>query len=201
MRLHFGSTGALFLLTLLSSLTSAQLLHNSNGQLPSCARRCSVLTQAQSSCGGRSSTSLSTWSCFCAAVWKNSNESPSTMCSSECTNPSDNTAVGTWYTENCGSDNGASEHSGSSGGNGGGSAPAGSSAAPAPSASTAAGTGVTTTPGLNESSCSGWWHCHWVRHSISQPNVQRQFKLTSFPEMGGHDHRHRCRPHHSRIRR
>lgn len=161
--MKFTYTTALTLLpAILAPLASAQILQDqSNGILPSCASSCSALTQAQTSCNGASNVDAQAWSCFCQAVWANSAGALTTMCATTCTSPSDNTLVEQWYTQNCGSDNGASEHGGGSGsGTSGNTGSAPSSAAAAPS-----GTADGSTSGSDGSSggCSGdWFSCHWV---------------------------------------
>lgn len=133
-----------------STMTTAQLLTQGNGNLPSCASSCSILTAAQSQCG-------SNWNCFCTTVWANSNHALTTMCASACTSATDNSAINTWYTANCGSDNGASEHGGS------GSGVASSSANAATSTSTT-NSGGTSASGPNDvdQGQPTWWDGHWV---------------------------------------
>lgn len=149
-------------LLLLASTASAQLLTQGNGDLPSCGQSCSVLTQAQSQCNGAASTSLSAWSCFCQAVWKASAGALTTMCATSCTDPADDSAIETWYTANCGSDNGASEHGGNTGGTGTNNGAASSSAVPSTLPSTTAASG-SYVGGANDQNCADWWSCHWVR--------------------------------------
>ena len=104
---------AQFFLVLAYSLdVCAQLLAHSNGNLPDCADSCDALNSAVKVCNGLHSTSLTTWSCFCQTFWTASDGSITTSCAQSCTNPSDNVGISTWYTNNCGSDNGASEHGG-----------------------------------------------------------------------------------------
>lgn len=163
--MKFSLTTAVYLLpTILAPLASAQILRDqSNGILPSCASSCPTLTQAQSSCNGGSNADAQAWSCFCQTVWANSGGALTTMCTTTCTNPSDNTLIDQWYTANCGSDNGASEHgsSSNSGNNGNsGSAPSSSAAGSGPSTTANAGTSASN---ASSSSCSGgWFSCHWV---------------------------------------
>lgn len=144
-------------LLLSASLASAQLLTNGIGSLPSCGQSCSVLTAASSSCG-------SSWSCFCQNVWKNSNHDLTAVCASSCgAGSTDNAAVSTWYTTNCGSDNGVSEHSSGNSGStngGGGTNAATTSASIVPTSSASA---VSSATGANDQPCASWWDCHWVR--------------------------------------
>lgn len=147
------------LLAFVTSFVSAQLLNSGNGQLPTCAQQCNAFTTAASNCG-------SSWACFCSKVYAASNQDLTTVCAAACPNPTDNTAVVTWYTANCGDDNGASEHGtggggGNGNGNGNGGSPSTSASAAAPSSSTTS-TGVESA-GAPSSNCGGtWWHCHWV---------------------------------------
>ena len=144
------------ILALLTSLSYAQVLTQGNGRLPQCGQSCTVLTTAQQSCNGQSSTSLETWACFCTAVWTGSGQSPATMCATSCTNPEDNADISTWYTQNCGSDNGASEHGG---GPGGGSS--GTTSGDTSQASTTS-TGAEATSSEDGECVGSWWKCHWV---------------------------------------
>lgn len=96
----------------LPSTATPQLLTHGIGNLPVCGQSCSILTDAQSQCNGGSNTSLSVWSCFCKAVWSASVHSLITACATTCTTANDNRLVQTWYTKNCGIDEGASEHGG-----------------------------------------------------------------------------------------
>jgi hypothetical protein len=105
-----GIVEVFVLLHYLSLLSSAQLLAGSS--LPTCAQSCKILIQAEQSCGGVSNSNESTWKCFCTKVWKASEGALTTVCASFCTDPTDNIKVVQWYTSNCGSDSGASEHGG-----------------------------------------------------------------------------------------
>ena len=96
--------------SLLTSSAFAQLLTHGNGKLPACGQTCPVLTLAQQACNGASSTSIEAWVCFCKSTWKATGGALTTICATSCTDPQDKTQVETWYTSNCGSDNGASEH-------------------------------------------------------------------------------------------
>ncbi|EMC90822.1 hypothetical protein BAUCODRAFT_80748 [Baudoinia panamericana UAMH 10762] len=99
---------------LLFRSASAQLLTNGNSQLPSCAATCTLLNQAAQACSGTATADQGTWSCFCQSAYlKTLYTTPNGVCDQFCTNPSDNQQVMTWYTSNCGSDNGAIEHAGS----------------------------------------------------------------------------------------
>ncbi|KAK5173325.1 uncharacterized protein LTR77_002006 [Saxophila tyrrhenica] len=149
-------------------LASAQVLSDtSNGQLPQCGQSCSVLTQAQSACGGTSADDAQAWSCFCRQVWSGSGGDLTTMCANSCSSPSDNTQVSQWYTQNCGSDNGASEHGGGSSSSGGSSSNGGSAAAPGSSSSSSPSTpsntanAGTSASDLDDQGCSDWFDCHW----------------------------------------
>ena len=150
-------------LFLLAATASAQLLAQGNGNLPSCGQSCATLTSAQQTCSGGSSASLSAWSCFCQTVWTASGGALTTMCASSCANPSDNTAISTWYTNNCGSDNGQSEHGGGSGTNNNGGAAPSASASSAPSATANSGAN---SGGAYAPTCADWWSCHWVGSCI-----------------------------------
>jgi hypothetical protein len=150
---------------LLTPLISAQLLQQGIGNLPSCGTQCSVLTQAQQSCGGTSSTDLSAWSCFCQTVWTGSGGALTTMCATSCSNPSDNTAIEQWYTQNCGDDNGASEHGGGSSSNGGTGTSPSQSGAPSSGASTTANAG-TSASDADAEQCGDWFSCHWVSRAF-----------------------------------
>ncbi|KAK5675350.1 hypothetical protein LTS10_012117 [Elasticomyces elasticus] len=101
----------LTLLPLLAALSSAQLITNGNSQLPSCASTCTLLSQAAQACGGTTSSNQAIWSCFCQSAYLTTlYSSPSGICDATCTNPTDNQQVMTWFTSNCGTDYGASEH-------------------------------------------------------------------------------------------
>lgn len=142
-------TASILLLALLCATSNAQLLNNGDGQLPSCGQDCSALTTAQSNCG-------SSWSCFCSRIYSNSGGNLNSVCAASCTNPTDNAAVVSWYTANCGSDNGAKEHGSGSGGQ-----ETASTAASAATSSTTA-TGVESTSSSSGNCGGSWWNCHWV---------------------------------------
>ena len=155
----------------LAPLTSAQYLSNQQyGTLPSCASNCPALTTPQQQC------SANDWACFCSGVWSQIQSAPSQICSQTCTSPQDVTQAYQWYTQNCGSDNGASEHGGSNSGSGnsgsngnnnnGGSGGSGtSSSSPSQSSSS------TSSSGSNEDNVpSSWWDGHWVSISLPHPS-------------------------------
>lgn len=164
----------LFSALLLASTATAQLLKQGDGDLPRCGQSCSILTTAQSQCNGGSSTSATAWSCFCQAVYKASGGALTTMCAGSCTNPTDDSAIGAWFAENCGSDNGASEHGGSTntGGTGSNNGAATTSSSPSnlPSTTTASGSYVS---GANAQDCPDWWSCHWVRSTSLQLTISK----------------------------
>lgn len=156
------------LLALLSSsIASAQLLAAQG--LPACAQSCTLLNQAAQACSGTASANQATWACFCQSGYLTSlHSSPSGICDAFCTDPSQNQQVMTWYTGNCGTDNGASEHAddGSGGQTTATAAPTTSSAAPttttkgaAASASSSAGAQTANRTKAEEGS---WWDNHWV---------------------------------------
>lgn len=153
-------------IALFASIASAQLLTQGIGNLPACGQTCAVLTQAEQQCNGASSTSPSAWSCFCKDVYSSSNGALTTMCASSCTDTSDNTQIENWFTANCGSDNGASEHGGT--GNTGGTGTSGNTASSGVSSNlpSTTATGGTYVSGENTQGCTGWWSCHWVCLSI-----------------------------------
>ncbi|KAK3723870.1 hypothetical protein LTR37_001354 [Vermiconidia calcicola] len=150
------STTSLLLTALLASSASAQLLAQGNGQLPQCGQSCPVISSAVQQCNGASNADLNTWACFCESVWTNSNQNIAAVCAASCTNPTDNTAISTWYTNNCGSDNGASLHGGSSAGSG----TSGTTGATGSESSSAANEGAPTSD-ADESSGGSWWSGHW----------------------------------------
>ncbi|KAK3109667.1 hypothetical protein LTR53_016827 [Teratosphaeriaceae sp. CCFEE 6253] len=107
------------LLLLAATTATAQLLTNGNSQLPSCATGCALLQQAAQACGGTTTASQTIWSCFCQSGYLVSlYSSPSGICDASCTAASDNQRVMTWFTTNCGTDHGASEHADAGSGGG-----------------------------------------------------------------------------------
>ncbi|KAF2159926.1 hypothetical protein M409DRAFT_29535 [Zasmidium cellare ATCC 36951] len=140
-----ATTLALLLSSLVSLVTAQQgVLVNGNSQLPQCAQGCQALQQAASGCpGGTGSANQATWVCFCQSAFLTSlkTSSASTLCNTACTNPTDAQQIGTWYTTNCGSDFGASEHAGGTTGDA-----ATTSAAAGPSSSSTAAGQATATP-------------------------------------------------------
>lgn len=164
----FASTSAL--LSCLASLTSAQLLTNGNSQLPSCASSCTLLNQAAQACGGTTTADQAIWVCFCHSAYLTSlYSSPNGICDQSCTDPSDNQQVMTWYTSNCGTDYGASEHA-DSGATTVVITSTSTSAAPTVAAGTSAAALPTTTasggtvePDSRGSGDGSWWSTHYVR--------------------------------------
>lgn len=140
-------------LLLVAASASAQLLTNGIGSLPTCAQQCTILTSVATQCG-------SNWQCFCSRVYTQSNNSPGTVCSTSCTAAQDEALVTQWYTANCGSDNGVSEHQNARAGS---TTASGSAASASASAAAAAGTASAPTGG-----CSSWWDCHWVSCIVSR---------------------------------
>ncbi|KAK4539603.1 hypothetical protein LTR36_010539 [Oleoguttula mirabilis] len=152
---------------LFAASAAAQLLTNGNSQLPSCATGCQNLVNAAQACGGTSTATQQIWSCFCQSAYLTTlYTSANGVCESACTSPTDEQQVMTWYTSNCGTDNGASEHvevttvivTTSS---------AGATVAPSSSAAslpTTTATGGTVDPDSDTSDGKGWWGAHykWV---------------------------------------
>ena len=153
----------LLLGSLIGHAAADGVLTNGNSQLPSCAQGCGLLIQAAQACGGTSTASQATWSCFCQSGYlKSLYQSAAGICDSTCTNPSDNQQVSTWYNSNCGTDFGAKEHAGD--------APAATTTAGgAQTTSSSAGAGATgssdgSTYSIDENtSGSDWWAKHYVR--------------------------------------
>jgi hypothetical protein len=153
-----------------SSLASAQLLAAQG--LPACAQTCTLLNQAAQACSGTATANQATWACFCQSGYLSGlYSSPSGICDAFCTDPAQNQQVMTWYTGNCGTDNGASEHADD--GSGGQ-----MTAAAAPTTTSAATPATTTRAATSASSSSGaktanrtqaeegsWWDNHWVRQN------------------------------------
>jgi len=162
-------TTLLALLT--SSLASAQILAQEG--LPACAQSCTLLNQAAQACSGTASANQATWACFCQSGYLTSlYSSPSGICDAFCTDPSQNQQVMTWYTGNCGTDNGASEHAddGSGGQNTATAAPTTSTATPGAPATTTRGTATSAsssagaqTGNRQQEDEGSWWDNHWVR--------------------------------------
>lgn len=98
-----------------AATVSAQgVLTNGNSQFPACAQACPLLVQAAQACSATDVASQGAWVCFCQSAYLTNLRSSATgICDSTCTNPTDLQQVSTWYNTNCGSDFGASEHSGS----------------------------------------------------------------------------------------
>jgi len=150
-----------------SSLASAQLLAAQG--LPACAQTCTLLNNAAQACSGTASANQATWSCFCQSGYLTGlYSSPSGICDAFCTDPAQNQQVMTWYTGNCGTDNGASEHADD--GSGGQT----TTAAAAPTTTSAATPATTTRAATSASSSAGaqtanrtqaeegsWWDNHW----------------------------------------
>ncbi|KAF2765747.1 hypothetical protein EJ03DRAFT_330679 [Teratosphaeria nubilosa] len=144
------------------ALTSAQLLINGNSQLPSCASSCQPLIEAASACGGTSTASQSTWSCFCQSGYLESlYDSDTGICDSVCTSASDSQQVSAWYKTNCGSDNGASEHADSASSTTAGTA---TSASVNVASTIASDTGATANSSGSSGGDKSWWSTHyrWV---------------------------------------
>ncbi|KAK0304376.1 hypothetical protein LTR01_007477 [Friedmanniomyces endolithicus] len=167
MSLH--TAARLLALTLLTTTTTAQLLTNGNTQLPSCASACPLLAQAAQACGGTTAATQAIWSCFCQSGYLTSlYNSPAGICDAVCTSASDNQKVMTWFTSNCGRDDGAAEHA-AAGSDGGGttvvvvtststSAIATGTGAVLPSTTASGGT---VEPDVHTSSGRTWWDLHW----------------------------------------
>ncbi|TKA73061.1 hypothetical protein B0A55_09495 [Friedmanniomyces simplex] len=165
----------LLLLAALTALTTAQLLTNGNSQLPSCATTCPLLLQAAQACSGTTTATAQTWSCFCQSGYLTTlYTSPAGICDGVCTSASDAQQVMTWFTTNCGTDDGVAEHAGSGSGGGGTTVvviTSTSTSAPATAAATATGTGAalpsttasggTAEPDVRTSSGKTWWDGHW----------------------------------------
>ncbi|KAK3109564.1 hypothetical protein LTR53_017052 [Teratosphaeriaceae sp. CCFEE 6253] len=154
-------------LLLLAATATAQLLTNGNSQLPSCATGCALLQQAAQACGGTTTASQTIWSCFCQSGYLVSlYSSPAGICDASCTAASDNQQVMTWFTTNCGTDHGASEHAGAGSGGGTTVVVITSTSTPASAATGAAlpsttASGGTVEPNTHTSSGSTWWNGHW----------------------------------------
>ncbi|KAK5111525.1 hypothetical protein LTR62_004820 [Meristemomyces frigidus] len=162
----------LLLTAALVASTTAQLLTNGNSQFPSCASSCPLLNQAAQACGGTTTATTQIWSCFCQSAYlRTLYTSPAGICDSVCTNPSDNQQVMSWYTTNCGTDLGASEHANDAGG--------GATTVVVTSTSTSAGAATGTSgasqststsnvgsdgPVIAATSGKSWWSAHynWV---------------------------------------
>ncbi|KAK5114021.1 hypothetical protein LTR85_010327 [Meristemomyces frigidus] len=167
MKLQHTSTAILSLF--LTSYTSAQLLTNGNSQLPSCATGCQNLINAAQACGGTTTANQQIWSCFCQSAYlKTLYTSATGTCDSACTNPADNQQVMTWYTSNCGTDDGASEHIDvttviitTTSASAAATVAASGSAASLP---TTTASGGTVDPDSNTSDGKSWWNAHykWV---------------------------------------
>ena len=153
---------------LTSSLASAQGLLAAQ-ELPACAQTCTLLNNAAQACSGTASANQATWSCFCQSGYLTGlYSSPSGICDAFCTDPAQNQQVMTWYTGNCGTDNGASEHAdnGSGGQTTTAAAPTTSSAA-TPATTTRAATSASSSAGAQTANRTqaeegSWWDNHWV---------------------------------------
>lgn len=162
---------------LLAVSTAAQVLTSGNSQLPACAQSCQLLNQASQACGGTQSVSQGIWSCFCQSGYLTSlYNSPAGICDGSCPDPAQNQQVMTWYQNECGSDNGASEHSGngnSGNGNGNGGQTTVQTSTSTQSTSAAAGTSTSSSSSGDSSSSSSsqssssssssgsWWDTHY----------------------------------------
>lgn len=168
MKLPHTRTAYPSLLLAAVSLVSAQLLTNGNSQLPSCATGCQNLINAAEACGGTTTANQQIWSCFCQSAYlKTLYTSATGVCDSVCTNPTDNQQVMTWYTSNCGTDDGASEHVDvttviitTTSASAGATLAVSSSAAALP---TTTASGGTDDPADSTSDDKGWWGAHYVR--------------------------------------
>jgi hypothetical protein len=164
---------AMLTTTLLASLyaaaASAQLLAAQG--LPACAQSCTLLNQAATACGGLQSANQQIWSCFCQSAYLTGlKSSPSGICDAFCTDPSQNQQVMTWYTGNCGSDNGASEHADNGSGGQTTVVITSTSTSATPTAPTTATRGAATasptsssvTGNRKQPEGGSWWDNHWV---------------------------------------
>jgi hypothetical protein len=151
-----------------SSFASAQLLAAEG--LPTCAQTCTFLNQAAQACSGTASANQATWACFCQSGYLTGlYSSPTGICDAFCTDPTQNQQVMTWYTGNCGTDNGASEHADD--GSGGGQptvAAAPTTTAATPATTTRAATSASSSSGSQTANRTqgeegSWWDNHWVR--------------------------------------
>lgn len=155
------------ILAISASLASAQLLAQG---LPTCAQSCNFLNQAAAACGGTASANQAIWACFCQSGYLTGlYNSPTGICDAFCTDPSQNQQVMTWYTGNCGTDNGASEHADD------GSGLQTTATVTSTSSSIATPATAATQAGASASSSAGaqtakktqpeegsWWNNHWV---------------------------------------
>jgi hypothetical protein len=144
-----------------SSLASAQLLAAAG--LPTCAQTCTLLNQAAQACSGTATANQATWACFCQSGYLTGlYSSPSGICDAFCTDPAQNQQVMTWYTGNCGTDNGASEHADDGSG-------AGQTTAAAAPTTTSAATPATTRAATSASSSAGSQTANRTQAGEGQP--------------------------------
>lgn len=171
---------SILLLPLLASLTSAQqnVLVNGNSQLPTCAQSCQPLIQANAACSGTGSVQAA-WTCFCQSAYLTTLKTTAVgVCDTACTDATQNAQVQTWYTKNCGSDFGVSEHADDSAAGtttttaaaAGAAATTASTAANANAGTTAAssvdGTGTTAFNPTSNNTGGDWWSSHYVRIAL-----------------------------------
>lgn len=174
-------------LVLLVTATTAQILTTGKPAIPACGLTCgkgsSPLQQAITACGGESASNQQIWSCFCQSAYlKSLYSTPNGICDAFCTDPAQNQQIMAWYTGNCGTDLGASEHAEQAG------ASSAAGAAPTTQATGAAAAGTTTTGkpkatgitltngnGIGDHAPAdgtyqqpgGWWANHYVSKSNS----------------------------------
>lgn len=155
-------------IALLATLASSQTLltFGGTGGLPTCAEQCTTLTSAQTACVPPAVPDTDTtayWACFCGSagldpLWQASSAAFCTECDT-----ADQASIVSWFGTNCGSDNGVSEHQGTSTT----AAAAATSAASTTSslatsaASNTAASGTTSTS-ADAVETGSWWSNHWV---------------------------------------
>ncbi|PPJ52270.1 hypothetical protein CBER1_10267 [Cercospora berteroae] len=149
------------------------VLTNGNSNLPACGQSCPLLVQAAQACSATDVASQSAWVCFCQSAYLvNLRSSATGICDSTCTG-ADLQQVSTWYSTNCGSDNGASAHTNAGSGtadntaaNGGGNAAGGQttqSTGSSGSSGSSGATGANTLSGVSTGADDPgtWWENHY----------------------------------------
>nr|OQO32588.1 hypothetical protein B0A51_00152 [Rachicladosporium sp. CCFEE 5018] len=149
---------------------SSGVLQSPNSPLPSCASSCGILQQAATACGGLTASSQNIWVCFCQSAYLTTlYQSGEGICADTCATAAERDTLRVWYTGECGTDKGFSEHAGQGqgGGNGQGTTTVvitstSSSAAGAAATSGTGGTsGGSVTSGISQGQSGGWFKLHW----------------------------------------
>ena len=170
-----SNTNILLALFATAATVAAQgVLSDGNSQLPTCGQTCPLLVQAAQACSATDVASQGAWVCFCQSAYLvNLRSSATGICDSTCSG-ADLQQVSTWYTTNCGSDNGASEHPGS-GTATTATAAGGAAATTADDGTTAAATSASSSTSYGQNDLNGigigadkpatWWQNHYVSTS------------------------------------